>query len=168
MRAFHKRSDDNFRSLQNQSLPRVDLSLSVCNGMDVANRTVFDHMHGWSSGWPSGFSLNINGSVMPGRPYVTGAALRGGGAPEDARALPPGSSSSAYEGQRLWFNTLHYQGRAKELIPYDVCRLLSLGQDRSIQDPWVRAECARLLVSPLHCQRHPVPLALSASSQVCA
>lgn len=137
--------------------------------MDVVNRTVFDHMHGWTSGWPSNFSLNINGSEMAGRPYVMGASLRGGGAPEDAAGLQAGSASSAFEGRRLWLNTLHYQGRAKDLLPYDACRVLKLTPDYFIQDAWVRAECERLLrASPLQCQKHPVPLTLSVSTQVCA
>jgi hypothetical protein len=80
---YRKQSDDAFLFSKNLSLPISNSShlalrsstspvlkqqltssvpLEICNGMDVVNRTVFDHIGGWRSGKKQ--SLNIHGTVI--------------------------------------------------------------------------------------------------------
>jgi hypothetical protein len=57
----------------------VNTKLKLCNGMDVVNRTVFDHFHPWANGGKNTFTLNIEGG---GLPYFIGAVAIFGGKPE--------------------------------------------------------------------------------------
>ena len=132
-------------------------ALQVCNGLDVVQRTVFDHMLGWSDGsrpllLPRS-SVNSGGSssgntddalaaVCPhGCPSVSAASLKSGGVPESV--LP--EHVALLEGQRLNLLTLHYQGNAKTHLPYDVCRYLAGTGSRSIANKEVKRVCRAAL-----------------------
>lgn len=83
-------------------LPSVQTKLSICNGLDVVNRTVHDHMHAWSRSFNGSFNLNLFGK---GTPYVIGAALTSGGRPE----FLEGVELDQLRNQRLYLNSIHYQ-----------------------------------------------------------
>jgi hypothetical protein len=91
------RAMDYCKTLQ---LPKVDMSLRVCNGMYVVNRTCMDHMHGWNTG--NGFSLDLDGD---GRPYIIGASLANGGRPESLST----EDLKRLHVSKLYLNNIHYQ-----------------------------------------------------------
>ena len=130
--------------------PTSNPNLNLCNGMDVVNRTVFDHMHGWNN--VKMFSLDLEGE---GRPYGMAVSLDLGGKPESLEA----SVLAQLTSKRLYFNSLHYQGYAKSLLPYDICRILVHTGSKSIQDSAVKEKCLHELKShpKLPCQVHGEP-----------
>jgi len=144
---LRQKSDGAFNYSAGLNLPSIDMSIQVCNGMDVINRTVFDHMHGWQSG--SNFTLNIE----EGRPYLTGASLISGGVPESLEL----DELKILESSRLYLNNLHYQGNAKRFLEYDVCRILLYSGSETISNPAVLQHCkAEAAKHPaLACQMHP-------------
>jgi hypothetical protein len=93
-------ADEAFIYTSKLNLPPVTRQLAVCNGLDVINRTVFDHMHAWDAG--TNLSLNLDGD---GVPYVIGASLNHGGKPE---SLDP-EIVEKLEHSRLYLNNVHYQ-----------------------------------------------------------
>ena len=143
-------------------------SLRVCNALDVVNRTVYDHMRGWSDGSdatlpivPSdidGTSTSTTGDTAPaaaaaaaaaelgctyGCPAITAAALVSGGFPEytdDALIAAMHLST-----RRLYLLTLHYQGETKTYIQYDICRVLLSTGHKSIVNSHVRVLCVDAL-----------------------
>ena len=131
--------------------------LVICNGLDVVQRTVFDHMQGWSE--TRGFMLGLTEEKgRPGVPSVVGTSLKRGGAPEDIvmQSLSMNTSSemivplaSAYADARLYFACLHYQGDTKDLMVYDICRLLLLTGARNIVNIHNRVLCGGSM------KRHP-------------
>jgi hypothetical protein len=107
-------------SIRNASLaltPPHGLPLRVCNGLDVRNRTVLDHMLGWCSD-RRGFSLNI---AKGGLPFTKGPATMYGGQPESTDSQ---DIKNRLHSANLYFETLHYQGLSKEYIRPDLCRVL--------------------------------------------
>jgi hypothetical protein len=125
--------DHSYSLTKSFNLPAVDDKIVVCNGMDVVNRTVFDHMHGWQSG-DNSFSLNLEDN---GKPYVISSSLAHGGVPESIDPI----KAAEFDKEKLYLNTIHYQGDSKKLIPYDVCRILTLTGDKYIEDPTVMKTC---------------------------
>ena len=107
------------------SNPILIPSLKLCNGMDVINRTVFNHYHAWNDG--PYFNLNIrnHSNEMFGIPYMRAVCLKGGGRPESMDA----DELKLLRGKRLYFNNIHYQGTAKEFLTYDLCRILNATND---------------------------------------
>jgi hypothetical protein len=104
---LRSKADAAFTYAKSLSMPSVNTSITICNGMDVVNRTVMDHMHGWQSG--HGFSLDLAGD---GRPYTIAASLSYGGHPEslDEEAL------KVLEESRLYVNNIHFQVRSASYI----------------------------------------------------
>lgn len=127
-------TDASFEKTKSLSLPPVDSTLKVCNGLDVVNRTVFDHMWGWYT-VGRGFSFDLGGA---GVPYVTGACGRMGGKPE---SIDP-QVVKGLETQRLYINNIHYQGYSKDYMAADLCRVLLLTGERRVVDPVVANMCA--------------------------
>ena len=134
-------SDNAFKFSKALAIPGVDKSVTLCNGMDVVNRTVFDHMNGWQQGTDFRFGFATDGptGVLPGEPpSVVGPCGRMGGRPE---SLEPAIVQELAR-SRLYLNNIHYQGGMKDYIHYDVCRLLLLTGDRFIEDPSVSKICS--------------------------
>jgi hypothetical protein len=71
--------DDAFTFAKGLSLAPVDKSLKLCNGMDVVDRVVFDHIHPWVNGGKNTFTLNLEEG---GYPYFIGPVAIFGGRPE--------------------------------------------------------------------------------------
>lgn len=116
-------------------LPVVDRKLRICNGLNVRNRTVFDHMHAWQHGY--NFSLNTN---TDGIPSITALCRMDGGRPEET-AMKSTLSLKALEEIKLKYHSLHYQGDSKLALPYDICRILMETGSKKINDPQVIKEC---------------------------
>ena len=95
-----QQSDHAFTFASALSMPSVNPALRLCNGMDVVNRTVFDHMHGWMMG--KNFSLDLTGD---GWPYLVDVSLRAGGKPESVEP----EAAAALAKQRLRLINIHYQ-----------------------------------------------------------
>ena len=139
--AYERRTDIEMRSISDISfnetkallLPAVDSSLSLCNGLDVVNRTVFDHVMGWYT-LGERFSFDLDGE---GIPYAYGIAYRLGGKPESLDE----HDIELLRNKKLYVNNIHYQGATKEHILYDICRVLSMTGHRVIFDPYVRKQC---------------------------
>jgi hypothetical protein len=106
--------------------------LTVCNGMDVVNRTVFTHLAGWYSG--TNITLDLAGK---GRPSSISISSNGGGRPESMKT----ETVKILEKQRLYYVNFHYQGGDKKLIPYDICRVLLFTGSRKILDDGVAQKC---------------------------
>ena len=126
-------------------LPAVLRPLRLCNGLDVFNRTVFDHMHGWTSG---NFTLiNKQDDEHFGLPFTYGARSMHGGRSD----LAPGSPDPTT--RRLFFLNLHYQGpQAKAQLTPDVCKVLLLLRPSTaavIHNPAVADACRKSGVVPL-------------------
>jgi len=134
--------------------------LRVCNGLDVAQRTVLDHMRGWSDGTAPALPLPDakKGKHMQdfgpaelgctyGCPSVTASALRSGGIPESVDS----KEAELLSKQRLFLLTLHYQGESKAYMTYDICRTLHATGPRreGIRDTVVVNICAKSLSSGL-------------------
>eukprot|EP00602_Paraphysomonas_sp_CaronLab_P000311 CAMPEP_0185032422 /NCGR_PEP_ID=MMETSP1103-20130426/20490_1 /TAXON_ID=36769 /ORGANISM="Paraphysomonas bandaiensis, Strain Caron Lab Isolate" /LENGTH=165 /DNA_ID=CAMNT_0027568317 /DNA_START=629 /DNA_END=1126 /DNA_ORIENTATION=- len=115
-------SDYTFIASKHLPMPNVTQPLRICNGLDVVKRTVMDHMHGWSE--MSNFSFNYS----IGHPVAIGASLPRGGAPENVDPM----IAIQYDSMPLHFATIHYQGNAKDLLIYDVCRFLSFSGSKSV------------------------------------
>ena len=126
-------------------------------------------MHAWAFG--SGFSFNIdidyNASRQDahgtGRPFVIGACLRNGGGPESRDIIEVQELSK----QKLYLNTVHYQGDSKQHIPYDICRVLMFSGDREIILPQVRDHCVAIIgrnQKILPCRNHEI---VQLKSNVC-
>lgn len=136
-----KSFDASFTFTKNLKLPPPTIpNLNLCNGMDVVNRSVFDHMHGWS--YIPNITLDLQGE---GRPYGKGTNLELGGRPERMNATELTQLAS----KRLYFNSLHYQGDSKKNLPYDICRILLQTGNKRIEDEVVREKCVAEL------QAHP-------------
>ena len=144
IRQTRMKFDQAFSFTKNLSFPSRKPSsyLQLCNGLDVVNRTVFDHQHAWAAG--DKFSLNIFNASDPmrGIPYVVGESLRCGGRPE---YISPPSLVAELAKQRLYLNTVHYQGDSKKLLPFDVCRVLLHTGDQQIFNPIVKRICLKEL-----------------------
>eukprot|EP01041_Mallomonas_annulata_P019861 gene19861-39398_t len=126
IQAIRNATDAAFVFAKSLKLPPVmTSSLRLCNGLDVVNRTVFDHKTAWEVG--DGFSLNLDGS---GVPFVIGPCLRSGGIPESTDIKQVATQLSD---KRLYLNSVHYQGDSKRFLGYDVCRVLTLTGSRSIR-----------------------------------
>ena len=139
--------------------------LRVCNGLDVVQRTVLDHMRGWSDGdspmLPLGQHPKLDAAASQqdiasterfgpldlgctyGCPSVTAAALKSGGIPETTDEKEAALLST----QRLFLLTLHYQGETKAYMSYDICRTLYAtgGGSAAIRDPMVVKICSKSL-----------------------
>ena len=175
---IHQTFDESFLMCKKSDLPKINNNIRLCNGMDIVNRTTFDHMHGWSRGNQfrymyltllfqlfqifqfisfDSFDFNKNGV-----PYVIGISQFFGGKPEIIEF-------NKVTKQKYYFNNLHYQGGEKDLILYDICRVLLLTQNRQIIDKQVNNTCySELSKRPgLPCQRRSKPLDGS-ESYVCA
>jgi len=100
-------ADEAFKFAAKLDIPTSPKRLKICNGLDVLNRTVFDHMQAWSAG--RNFSLNLNGN---GVPFVIGASLNHGGRPE---SLDP-EALTKLENNRLYLNNIHYQVCANKYL----------------------------------------------------
>jgi len=119
------------------SLPQVNKgSLQLCNGMDVVDRTVFDHRHGWKMG--RSYSVAVDNR---GLPFIMGVALSNGGQPETL-SYP---AVHLLRFRRLYFNSIHYQGPAKSKIIEDACKvMITDGSLQFINDVEVRSACANV------------------------
>ena len=141
IKEFKKISDDSFRYSKSLSLPTPDKAkiLKLCNGLNVVNRTVFDHYHAWAFG--RNFSLNIYDTKDPyfGVPYVIGPSLSIGGIPESVIPI----EVEKLKNEKLYLNNIHYQGGAKGTLTYDVCRVLYATGDKMIYDPIVKEICEK-------------------------
>jgi hypothetical protein len=143
--------------------------LTVCNGLDVVNRLVLDHMHGWSE--TQGFTFNLlESGAMVGVPSITGPCLKRGGAPEDITPTTPISqTTSRYDHEKLYFAVLHYQGNTKDFMTYDICRNLQLTGSRTIVNIHNRVMCKASLDrhAGLPCRKHTV-IGRGSDASVCA
>lgn len=131
--------DNSFSVTKSYKMPSVNQSLTLCNGMDVFRegpiRTAFDHMHGWTNE-TYGFDEEL------GMGYVIGASLFDGGKPETL----DGEEISKLQNQRIYFNSLHYQGddRSKLRNFKEVChhiRMASPNQVLSLYDDKILPTC---------------------------
>ena len=90
------------------------------------------------------YSLEVDSTGRwAGQPYAIGAALTNGGRPEDMKP----SSIKRLQYERLYFNSVHYQGASKSKIIDDVCAIFEkLKQFPSylIQDADIRNACDSL------------------------
>ena len=127
-------TDASFTKTKQFGLPTVGQTLHLCNGLDVVNRTSFDHMYGWYS-LGSGFSFDLTGE---GQPYVISVANRMGGKPESLDL----EDLKRLQTTKLYVNNIHYQGDTKRFLLYDICRLLVLTGDKHIEDPAVAKHCS--------------------------
>ena len=125
-------SDAAFSFTKGLPLPAVDKSLALCNGMDVVNRTVYDHMHAYKYG--DDFSLNAHGG---GVPSVKGACLRSGGVPE---SLDP-QEAKLLDSQTLFLNNIHYQGGDKGHLKGHICEVLTQSGSKRIRSGRVHKIC---------------------------
>lgn len=62
--SYRARTDEAFMFAKKLSLPQMGQTLTLCNGMDVVNRTVFDHMVGKSFNSDHFFIKNSNRFVL--------------------------------------------------------------------------------------------------------
>jgi hypothetical protein len=144
-------SDKAFKFAAQLALPSVNRSLLLCNGLDVYNRTVFDHMHAWNN--RRNFTLNLESGL--GIPYFYGAATYCGGKPESLEK----AEIDRLEHERLYVLNMHYQGGTKQFMNYDLCRVLQFTGIQVISDPEIRDLCAKTLqgkssLDQLHCVNH--------------
>lgn len=141
------RHDNAVEQTAKLSMAPISQSVRLCNGLDVVNRTVFDHMHGWLAG-PE-FSLNLDGD---GVPSILGPCGHSGGRPESMNL----DEVTRLSQEKLFFNNLHYQGDSKKQLVYDVCRLLTMTGSRNISGSTVRSICKKTLDSHpgLPCVNH--------------
>lgn len=133
---IQRRTDLAFNYSKTLKLASITRNLTICNGLDVVDRHVFDHQLAWSMG--ENFSLNLNGS---GIPFVIGSVLRSGGIPESIST----NFSQNLSLQRLYLNTIHFQGDSKKVLLYDVCRILYRTGNRLVYSKEVRRICASIL-----------------------
>ena len=139
IRSVREKGHNAYKYTKSLPLPESNSTLRICNGLQVANRHVFDHAHGWAFG--QSFSLNLNSPADEnyGVPYVIGECLGIGGSPETTDPV----KVKELQHQKLFFNSLHYQGDSKRLLPFDVCRILYKTGSGTILNPEVRALCAK-------------------------
>ena len=165
---IRKRFDEAFAFAADLRLPSIsNPALVLCNGLDVVNRTVFDHMRGWESG--RGFSFNFEQSAQHnGRivmPSTIASVTARGGRPE---TMEP-TEDARLETTPLQFINIHYTSGGKTYIPYDVCRALSVLQEQLIdsgKEPsgsrYLHQACMQLLRkrgshrSPYPCLNHGI------------
>eukprot|EP01038_Epipyxis_sp_PR26KG_P006355 gene6355-8754_t len=135
-RAIYDRAFQFAKSLE---IAPVNNSLRVCNGMDVVNRSAFDHMHGWKTG--RDFSFNIE---TDGIPSTTNCCMDGG-KPEinviQAYLQKHHNIVSSFDNSKLRINAIHYQGDSKERIGKELCELLRVTSDKHIIDQDVVKTC---------------------------
>ena len=82
------------------------------------------------------FSLGDDSSTN-GHPYTIATALVEGGKPESLEE----KEILNLEKSRLYFVNFHYQGSNKQLIAYDVCRLLLFSGNRKIKSEHILKMC---------------------------
>ena len=147
---------------------RPRLQLRLCNGMIPYAGYVFDHMHGWlGRNFSFGFAIQSSSesnaeNILPCEPSVSLPLLQDDESyfqrdcvSKMACGCRSSSESHAREGQckhRVHLVNLHYQGRAKAYLPYDVCRALYMIRSKgSSQFQWqfqsTAALCQQLLRS---------------------
>ena len=105
-----------FNFAKQLTLPwNISNKIYLCNGMDIVERTAFDHRHG--------FKIHMNGyRVDVNRPYITGISLPNGGKPEN---LTRQFQSQIYR-SKIYLNNFHYQGVTKYTrLLNDICPILS-------------------------------------------
>ena len=94
---------------------QITSPLLVCNGLDVVQRTVLDHMRGWSDGASPKLPLSTV-SQFPdaaylgcanGCPSVVADSLKSGGVPESTDR----AAVASLAGRPLYLLSLHYQVR---------------------------------------------------------
>jgi hypothetical protein len=126
-------------------------AFSMCNGLDVYKRTVFDHQHGWNDGGEVFYFVGSGDASLecPNCPWVIGDVSYLGGVPESMVE----SERDQLKHQPLYMLSLHYQGDSKRLIPYDVCRLLYFTGNNGNSTPTlvyeqVERECRQQLMVP--------------------
>lgn len=125
-------TDEAFDFAKKLRLPNVDKTLTLCNGLDVVNRTSFDHFHGWTNA--PGFNFDVAGGAVP---YFVGITTKFGGQPEsqDPEVIEKLKQS------KLFLLNIHYQGDSKLVLPHDVCKVLLFTGSRSFCDPTVKELC---------------------------
>ena len=93
-----------FNYAKNLILPKnISKNILLCNGMDIIERTAYDHRHG--------FKIHINGYGIDNNkiPFITGISLPNGGKPEN---LSHHFLMQIYR-TRIYLNNFHYQGVTK-------------------------------------------------------
>lgn len=128
----HSSTDEAFEFSKTLRLPNVNKSLKLCNGLDVVNRTSFDHFRGWTN--DRGFTFDVSGGAVP---YFIGATTKYGGQPE--------SQDPAHVEQlklsKLYLLNIHYQSDSKAVLPHDVCKVLLFTGSRSFLDQEIQKMC---------------------------
>jgi hypothetical protein len=143
--------------------------LHICNGLDVVNRTVFDHMVGWSDASHPSLYYNRRADEENTVDYSARGIMSTTVIDADADAasnvvndMCPYSCPSAVgislksggipetmdpndiivlSKKRLYFLTFHYQGGAKKYILYDGCRILITTGTKYIIHSKIRKLC---------------------------
>jgi len=127
-----KRLNDDFLYVKTLTMPKVDRSLRLCNGLDVVNRTVFDHMHIFFR--EKGFTYDFGGGRAP---YFIGAVAKIGGIPESI----DDEEVKMLEKQKLYVINIHYQGETKPKLIKDCCDYIKSDKDKFFFDPIVENIC---------------------------
>jgi hypothetical protein len=107
--------------------------MRICTGLSPVNGNVFDHMWPWC-----GRQLYMNFDTS--RPAVDYRVPPKGGAYCDKQQLLVSGN------KLLQLNNIHFQGGAKHVIVYDLCRYLLRGGDKTILMPANQATCQRELL----------------------
>jgi len=160
-----RQHDEAFAHSRVLPLPTVNEDLTLCNSLDVVQRTVFDHYHAWDG--CSNFSLSLESD---GIPRCTGVCLTAGGKPEILDSPVELQTTTSIVSKPLQLLSLHYRGDAKGLLMYDLCRVMTMTGDKKIVHSEVEMLCHILIknkmkgLSTVPCAGHP--LLFSSSSQV--
>lgn len=118
--------------------------LNLCNGLNIVDNTVYDHMWAFCQGVSFHYNHNIPSNLHKGKyslPYIKGLALLTGGAPEFLHNQNSQSSlkeklqelKSLKNSEYVYFNSIHYQGGSKSYAFEDLCPYLYLTGSKIIE-----------------------------------